>query len=209
MHALFNAKINIDYILKSLDFLVLSTLLVFRFCFKSVFQSKFVRPPPLSLTWLVTWSCKMARKCDVLLEENFSLFPFKNTNYAVELTQRWISYKNTRNSYEEKHYILFGDVTGCRCRKSKTYDVSSCFLTIYHYPMCQKSQKGKRSREKHAVTFDIHRSDNFDENLQICHRWRNLIMSMSRSSIVHKEGTCQLLYTSGHDSFMIYTDYIS
>ncbi|XP_078317346.1 sphingosine kinase 1-like isoform X2 [Crassostrea virginica] len=129
----------------------------------------------------------MARKCDVLLEENFSLFPFKNTNYAVELTQRWISYKNTRNSYEEKHYILFGDVTGCRCRKSKTYDVSSCFLTIYHYPMCQKSQKGKRSREKHAVTFDIHRSDNFDENLQICHRWRNLIMSMSRSSIVHKE----------------------
>lgn len=46
MHALFNAKINIDYILKSLDFLVLSTLLVFRFCFKSVFQSKFVRPPP-------------------------------------------------------------------------------------------------------------------------------------------------------------------
>ena len=135
----------------------------------------------------------MARKCDVLLEENFSLFPFKNTKYAVELTQKWISYKNTRNSYEEKHYILFGDVTGCRCRKSKTYDVSSCFLTIYHYPICQKSQKGKRSREKHAVTFDIHRSDNFDENLQICHRWRNLIMSMSRSAIVHKEGTCQFI----------------
>lgn len=132
----------------------------------------------------------MARKCEVLLRGEFSLFPFKNSVYDVEVTQKWISYENARNGYDDKHYILFGDVTGCRCRKSRTYDVSSCFLTVYHYPICIKSNRGKRSREKQTVTFDIHSSDNFEENLRICQRWRNVIMSLSLSAKVHKEGRC-------------------
>ncbi|XP_048758666.2 sphingosine kinase 2-like isoform X2 [Ostrea edulis] len=128
----------------------------------------------------------MARKCEVLLEEEFSLFPFRTSNYVVELAQKWISYKNARNEFDGKHYIHFGDVTGCRCRKSKAYNVS-CFLTVYYYPICQKSYKGKRSREKQTVTFDIHSSNDFDENLRICLRWRNLIMSLSRNAKVHKQ----------------------
>lgn len=151
-------------------------------------------PPPnsniINITWQVTWSCKMARKCEVLLRGEFLLFPFKKSVYDVEVTQKWISYENARNDYDEKHYILFGDVTGCRCRKSRTYDVSSCFLTVYHYPICIKSNGGKRSREKQTVTFDIHSSENFEENLRICQRWRNVIMSLSLSAKVHKEGRC-------------------
>lgn len=123
----------------------------------------------------------------MLLEEEFSLFPFRTSNYVVELAQKWISYKNARNEFDGKHYIHFGDVTGCRCRKSKAYNVS-CFLTVYYYPICQKSYKGKRSREKQTVTFDIHSSNDFDENLRICLRWRNLIMSLSRNAKVHKQG---------------------
>lgn len=144
----------------------------------------------INITWQVTWSCKMARKCEVLLRGEFLLFPFKKSVYDVEVTQKWISYENARNDYDEKHYILFGDVTGCRCRKSRTYDVSSCFLTVYHYPICIKSNGGKRSREKQTVTFDIHSSENFEENLRICQRWRNVIMSLSLSAKVHKEGRC-------------------
>ncbi|XP_061181666.1 sphingosine kinase 2-like isoform X2 [Saccostrea echinata] len=128
----------------------------------------------------------MARKCEALLKEEFSLFPFKKSNYEVELTQKWISYKNARNEYDENHYIHFGDVIGCKCRKSKAHDVS-CFLTIYYYPICQRSYKGKRTREKQTVTFDIHSSNVFDENLKMCFRWRNLIMSLSQSAKVHKE----------------------
>ncbi|XP_062611044.1 sphingosine kinase 2-like isoform X2 [Saccostrea cucullata] len=128
----------------------------------------------------------MARKCEVLLKEEFSLFPFKKSKYAVELTQKWISYKNTRNEFDENHYIHFGDVIGCKCRKSKAHDVS-CFLTVYYYPICQRSYNGKRTREKQTVTFDIHSSNVFDENLKICFRWRNLILSLSQSAKVHRE----------------------
>lgn len=130
----------------------------------------------------------MEDKTQVLLEGNFFLFPLRLTHYQVKLTKQGITFQETPQRKDNKQAlqsIHFGDVVGCRCRRANSATDSAAFFTVYSY---QFKGKSKRKRQRNEVSFGCDISENYEDNLKVCQKWRNVIVCLSRNINVTPDG---------------------
>ncbi|XP_033736835.1 sphingosine kinase 1-like [Pecten maximus] len=77
-----------------------------------------------------------------------------------------------------------GDIVGCRCRRSKTADDSTAYLTIYAYPFRKRTMSSKLTRIRMDFTFGCNASPSFDDNIRTCAVWRNVVTRLARGQDV-------------------------
>ncbi|XP_041364343.1 sphingosine kinase 2-like [Gigantopelta aegis] len=131
---------------------------------------------------------EMATKRDeVLLCQEFKLYPKQNVIYTVTVTRAgvWYHPRTNANSYCDAKCVQFSDIIGCRCQK--TVDSSSAFIKIFSYPFKKPLFRSKRSRRRIVVIFEVNLSSDFSSNLQVAETWRNVINCLARNLPVNKE----------------------
>ncbi|KAH3871345.1 hypothetical protein DPMN_034543, partial [Dreissena polymorpha] len=128
-------------------------------------------------------------KDDILLEGDFEVFPRDKVLYHVECSRTGISYypKGGERSKKTLKYIHFGDVTGCRCRKSLDQKHSNkAYLTVFHYPLKKKLFGEKCVRSKQHITFSRSADESFDSNRKVNEKWRRVILRLCQGLTVLK-----------------------
>ena len=132
-------------------------------------------------------SYKMARS-DVFLADDFPLFPFKNSSYHIEIRKSGLTYWNNQDKHTVPQYLHFGDITGCHCKRLKSEVDKSCYISVYAYPLQTKSLSGKRFRSRCDLTFCVNKYADYESNLNLCQKWRNVIIRLARNMLVKKQG---------------------
>ena len=130
----------------------------------------------------------MEDKTQALLEGQFFLYPLRLTNYQVKLTRQGITFyelPKKKDKLKHERNIHIGDVVGCRCKRAKLVTDTSAYFTIFSY---QFKTKSKRKRHRKEFTFGLHESSVYDENINICQKWRNVIVCLSRNISVNSHG---------------------
>ncbi|XP_052070628.1 sphingosine kinase 1-like [Mytilus californianus] len=133
----------------------------------------------------MTEQINMENKTQVLLEGYFFLFPLRLTKYDVKLTKQGITFyelQQKKNVLKTEKSIHFGDVVGCRCKKGKSENDPSAYFSIFSY---QFKGKSKRKRSKYEFSFGLCDFQNFEDNLKVCQKWRNVIVCLSRNIVVN------------------------
>ena len=132
----------------------------------------------------------MEDKTQALLEGQFFLYPLRLTNYQVKLTRQGITFyelPKKKDKLKHERNIHIGDVVGCRCRRAKLVTDTSAYFTIFSYQLIAL-RFYLMYRHKKEFTFGLHESSVFDENLNICQKWRNVIVCLSRNISVNSHG---------------------
>ncbi|XP_067672040.1 sphingosine kinase 1-like [Haliotis asinina] len=118
---------------------------------------------------------------EVLLSEEFGLYPKKRNVYKVSLSRTGIFYslQTDKEGASEIQVVHLSDVIGCRCQRS--VGCASAFITIFSYPFKQKVFSSKSTRKRVLVIFEVKTFPSFDDNLKVAEKWRNVINCLSRS----------------------------
>ncbi|VDI56628.1 sphingosine kinase [Mytilus galloprovincialis] len=127
----------------------------------------------------------MENKTQVLLAGCFYMYPMRLTKYDVKLTKQGITFNELpqkKNVLKTQKSIHFGDVVGCRCKKGKSEKDPSAYFSIFSY---QFKGKSKRKRSKYEYSFGLCDFQNFEDNLKVCQKWRNVIVCLSRNIVVN------------------------
>ena len=140
-------------------------------------------------------------KDEILLQDEFEVFPKEKVLNNVQLTRTGITYYQTDVDKSKRvlKYLHFGDVIGCRCRKSVDQKYSSkAYLTVFTYPLKKKYFSEKWVRSKVHVTFAKNSDDTFDGNRKVVEKWRRVILHCCRQLPVNKKGmlSCTAMYAS-------------
>ena len=133
----------------------------------------------------------MATKRDeVLLSEEFKLYPKLKGIYTVTITRVGVWYQPGTGdiSFSESKCIQFSDIIGCRCQKTTEPSTTSAFITIFSYPFKKALFRSKQARRRSVVIFEVNLANDFKSNLRIAERWRNVINCLARNIPVNKEG---------------------
>lgn len=133
---------------------------------------------------------KMSRQ-ENLLEGQFEVFPNEKVLYNVELTRSGITYYPVDGVKSNKtvKYLHFGDVIGCRCRKSLDQKhANKAYVTLFAYPLKKKLFSEKHVRYKNHVTLAYRSESSFDGNRKIVEKWRRVILHLCRQLPVYKKG---------------------
>ncbi|XP_069124226.1 sphingosine kinase 1-like isoform X2 [Argopecten irradians] len=128
-----------------------------------------------------------SKKSEQLLKGAFSLYPRTKPTFMVSLTRMGLTYQNTEECDEKEdciRHINMGDIVGCRCRRSKSADDSTAYLTIYAYPFRKRSMSSKLTRIRMDLTFGCNASSSFDDNFRTCAIWRNVVTRLARGQDV-------------------------
>ena len=136
----------------------------------------------------------MENKTQVLLDGDFFIFPFRLTRYHVKLTRQGITFHElSQKKVFPKHEqnIHFGDVVGCRCKRSKSSSETTAYFAIFAY---QFKGKSKRKRYRTEFAFGLDKSTSFEENLKTCQKWRNVIVCLARNINVNINGWLLSIY---------------
>ncbi|KAJ8319222.1 hypothetical protein KUTeg_004313, partial [Tegillarca granosa] len=130
------------------------------------------------------------QRSENLLEGLFSLFPTKTPLYNVCLNRKSLSFivKGAKENNDNLKNVLISDIIGCKCRKSKTHNDNAAYFSVFAYPFRTKTFSGKRTRYRLELTFAIRTMKNFEDNLKLAQRWRNVILCLTRGVKVEKEG---------------------
>lgn len=131
------------------------------------------------------------RKDEILLTGEFSLFPNEKNLYKLELRKSGITYfPLTSNNAGINRYLHFGDIIGCRCRKStEPKYAAKAYFTIYMYPLRKKLFSGKWARRQDHVTFGRHCDSSFDGNRKVVEQWRRVIIHIAHNLQLQREGS--------------------
>ncbi|XP_060573427.1 sphingosine kinase 1-like isoform X2 [Ruditapes philippinarum] len=127
---------------------------------------------------------------ECLLEGHFEVFPNEKILYQVELTRSGITYYPIDGVKSNKtvKYIHFGDVIGCRCRKSLDQKhANKAYITVFAYPLKKKLFSEKHVRYKNHITFARSSDSNFDGNRKIVEKWRRVILHLCQQLPVNKK----------------------
>jgi len=117
--------------------------------------------------------------------------------YKVTVTCAGITYvynSDKENGQSQEKYIHFGDIIGCRCRKSKSRNDPTAYFTVYAYPFRKKTVGSKQLRHRVDVTFGSCDSQEFQENFLICQKWRNIIVHLARGTDLSEEGVTSFVF---------------
>ena len=128
---------------------------------------------------------------EILLEDEFEVFPNEKLLHKVEVTKHGITYYPLNESRDSKNkkYIHFGDVIGCRCRKSvDEKHLHKAYLTVFAYPLKKKLLSDKWIRYKHHVTFARRSDSSFDENRKVVEKWRRVFLHLCQRLPFRKKG---------------------
>ena len=135
-------------------------------------------------------------KDEILLEGELELFPNEKSVYKVELRRSGITYTplNVNNAQKLSKYLHFGNIIGCRCRRSSEQKHSTkAYFTIFAYPLRKKLLSGKWSRRPDHITFGRSCDNSFDENRKVVEQWRRVIIHIAHNLTIHKEGLYALI----------------
>lgn len=130
-------------------------------------------------------------KDEVLLLDEFEVFPKEKVLHQVQLTRTGITYYQADVDISKRvvKYLHFGDVIGCRCRKSVDQKYASkAYLTVFTYPLKKKLFSEKWVRSKAHVTFAKNTHETFDGNRKVVEQWRRVILHCCRQLPVNKKG---------------------
>ncbi|XP_045213785.2 sphingosine kinase 2-like isoform X2 [Mercenaria mercenaria] len=132
---------------------------------------------------------KMSRH-ECLLEGQFEVFPNEKVLYNVELTRSGITYYpiDAVKSNKTVKYLHFGDVIGCRCRKSiEQKHANKAYITVFAYPLKKKLFSEKHVRYQRHVTFARSSDSTFDGNRKVVEKWRRVILHLCQQLPVYKK----------------------
>ena len=127
---------------------------------------------------------------EILLEGKFTIFPNEKAVYKLELRKSGITciLLNSNNAVNNR-YFHFGDIIGCRCRKStEPKYATKAYFTIFMYPLRKKMFSGKWCRRQDHITFGRQWSDSFDENRKVVEQWRRVIIHFAHNLPLKREG---------------------
>lgn len=139
-------------------------------------------------------------KDEILLEGEFEVFPKEKVLYHVQLSRTGITYYqiDSEKSKRTVKYIHFGDVTGCRCRKSVDQKYASkAYLTVFTYPLKKKIFSDKWVRSKNHLTFARNSDETFEGNRKVVEKWRRVILHCCRQLPVNKKGVYRQQFALG------------
>ncbi|XP_064625235.1 sphingosine kinase 2-like [Lineus longissimus] len=145
---------------------------------------------------------------NIILEDNFSVFPKKKVLYKVTVTEQSLTCsvpliellpydsngkgsnsnatRRSRPSYSSvPPQIEFKDVIGCHVMKGKDSDDKSAYFCIYHYPHKKKMLAKKSSRRRHTMTFLVNQANTYEENNVIAEHWKKIIVCLSKGLEIH------------------------
>lgn len=147
------------------------------------------------------------QRSENLLEGLFSLFPTRTPLYNVCLSRKCLSFiqQGVKESNDTFKHVLISDIVGCKCRKSKTHNDNAAYFSVFAYPFRTKTFSGKRTRYRIELTFAIRTKENFEDNLKLAQRWRNVILCLSRGVKVEKSGLFTLeMFTEVYSTLNCY-----
>ena len=128
-------------------------------------------------------------KDEILLEGEFDVFPNEKALYKVELRRSGITYYPLNVNSARSKYLHFGNIIGCRCRKStEQKHATKAYFTVFVYPLRKRLFSGKWSRHPDHVTFGRNCDNSFDENRKVVEQWRRVIIHIAHNLTLNKEG---------------------